>query len=349
MIGSTISHYRILSQIGAGGMGVVYLAEDSRLHRKVALKFLPQTVAHDSAVKARFMLEAEAASALDHPNIATVYEVGEHDGEPFIAMAYYEGETLKQRLEHGRLPVSMVASIVEQVASGLTAAHAAGIVHRDLKPANILLRNDGQVKILDFGLAKMLAIEETRARMTRVGSTVGTVAYMSPEQVRGDDVDQRSDVWALGVVLYEMLTGRLPFEGTHPVALMSAILSNAPPSLTSLAPEAPVELQQVVAGALAKDRNARQLTSADVARLVTAYRVRASGAVPGMSPALSHVFARKGVVVPAALGLLLAAAGSLWAVNRNANIRWANEHALPDISRLAEVEQYVAAFALPPQ
>ena len=229
MIGRTISHYRILSQIGAGGMGVVYLAEDTRLHRKVALKFLSPSVAHDAAARDRFMFEAEAASALDHPNIATVHEIGESDGEPFIAMAYYEGDTLKQRMESGRMAISAVASIVDQLALGLGAAHAAGIVHRDLKPANIIVRPDGQIKILDFGLAKVLAIQETRAQLTRVGSTVGTVAYMSPEQLRGEDVDQRTDIWALGIVLYEMLAGRLPFEGSHPAVLISSIVSETQP------------------------------------------------------------------------------------------------------------------------
>jgi eukaryotic-like serine/threonine-protein kinase len=350
MIGSTISHYRILNQIGAGGMGVVYLAEDDRLHRKVALKFLPPSVAHDAAAKARFWLEAEAASALDHPHIATVYEIGEYDGELFLAMAYYEGETLKQRLERGPLTVSAAASIAEQIASGLSAAHAAGIVHRDLKPANIFVRGDGQVKILDFGLAKMLAMDETRAQLTRVGSTVGTVAYMSSEQVRGEDVDSRTDVWALGVVLYEMLTGRLPFEGAHPVALMSAIASDTPPSFASLPPETPRELHHVLAGALVKDRHARHRTAADVERLVAAYRLRASsGTLQAASPALSDALTRKRVLLPAALVFLLVAAGGAWAANRNAHIRWATDRALPAISQLAEQDKVVAAFTLAEQ
>src|SRR2546427_6562813 len=199
MIGTTISHYRILGTVGVGGMGVVYLAEDTRLNRKVALKFLPPAIALDLHAKARFLREAQAASALDHPNVATVYEIGDLDQQFFIAMAFYEGETLRQRLEPGRLAVPEAAAILLQLATGLAAAHHAGIVHRDLKPANVMLTRDGQVKILDFGLAKMVsesaqAATQMATRMTSPGAVVGTVAYMAPEQAQGTEVDARADI-----------------------------------------------------------------------------------------------------------------------------------------------------------
>jgi serine/threonine protein kinase len=210
-------------------MGVVYLAEDTRLHRKVALKFLPPALARDARTNARFEREAQAASMLDHPHVATVYEIGEWDGQAFIAMAYYDGETLKQRLDRGPLPTADAVTVVAQEAAGVAAAHAAGIVHRDLKPANVILTRDGQAKILDFGIAKVVAPDADAAtRLTSTGSTVGTAAYMSPEQARGEEVDERTDVWSLGVLLYEALTGRLPFA-EHPAAMLASILSDSPP------------------------------------------------------------------------------------------------------------------------
>src|SRR2546427_8294884 len=254
MIGTTISHYRILGTVGVGGMGVVYLAEDTRLNRKVALKFLPPAIALDLHAKARFLREAQAASALDHPNVATVYEIGDLDQQFFIAMAFYEGETLRQRLEPGRLAVPEAAAILLQLATGLAAAHHAGIVHRDLKPANVMLTRDGQVKILDFGLAKVFSdTQATMARMTGPGTTVGTVAYMAPEQATGGDVDARADVWALGVTLYEMLTGRLPFRGETAPAIMLAVASQASSPIRDVRPDVSEPIARLVERALIKD------------------------------------------------------------------------------------------------
>ena len=243
MVGATISHYRVLESVGAGGMGIVYLAEDTRLHRHVALKFLPPAIALDAHARARFMREAGAASALDHPNIATIYEIGEWKQQLFIAMAFYEGETLRSRLERGSLPLGEIAAIAEQLAKGLSAAHAAGIVHRDLKPTNVIIRRDGQVKIVDFGLAKQLIVEETATQLTTAGATVGTVAYMAPEQARGEEVDAAADVWALGMIIYEMLAGRLPFGGLHPAAITVSAFHDARTSLKTLRPDVPVELK----------------------------------------------------------------------------------------------------------
>src|SRR6185503_8393859 len=201
MIGSTVSHYRILDKLGEGGMGVVYKAQDSRLERLVALKFLPESLAADPLAKQRFLNEAKAASALNHPNVAVVYDVGEVDSASFIAMELVEGESLKARLRSGPLTISQIQSLGLQIAQGLHAAHSRGIVHRDIKPDNILLTRDGRIKIMDFGIAKL----GLSSNLTQTGMTLGTLAYMSPEQVLGEEVDHRADLWSLGVVLYEML------------------------------------------------------------------------------------------------------------------------------------------------
>jgi serine/threonine protein kinase len=225
MIGKTISHYKIIKKLGAGGMGVVYKAEDTKLKRTVALKFLPPELTRDVDAKERFIREAQAASSLDHPNICNIHEINEtEDGQLFIVMACYEGQTLKQKIGSGQLSVDETIAIAVQIAQGLERAHEEGIVHRDIKPANIIITDRGEVKILDFGLAKLAG----QAQLTKDTSTLGTVAYMSPEQVSGKEVDQRTDIWSLGVVLYEMLTGELPFKGDYEQAVIYAILNEEP-------------------------------------------------------------------------------------------------------------------------
>jgi len=249
MIGETVSHYRILEKLGEGGMGVVYKAEDSKLKRSVALKFLPADLTRDPKAKERFVREAQTASALDHPNICTIYEIDEtDDGRTFICMACYRGDTLRARIERGPLSLEHAVEIATHVARGLSAAHARGMVHRDVKPGNIFITDDGQVKILDFGLAKLAG----QTRLTKTGSTVGTVAYMSPEQARGETVDHRTDVWSLGVVLYEMLTGQLPFRSQYEQAALYSILNEDPSAITDVRPEVPRELAEIVRRALAK-------------------------------------------------------------------------------------------------
>jgi len=250
LLGSSVGHYRIEGRLGGGGMGVVYRARDTRLERDVALKFLPPHLGLDPKAKSRFLVEARAAAALDHPNICTVHEIGEAgDGRLFIAMACYRGEVLKERIARGPLPVQKALAITAGIARGLSAAHARGIVHRDVKPANVMLTTDGGVKLLDFGVAKLADVT-----LTRSGVTPGTVAYMSPEQIRREDVDARSDLWSLGIVLYEMLSGGRPFLGEHDAAVMHAILHDAPRPLTELLPEISAGLPDVVDRLLARDQ-----------------------------------------------------------------------------------------------
>jgi serine/threonine protein kinase len=270
--GATLSHYRIISKIGAGGMGQVYRAQDIELDRPVALKFLyPELAAHQSRLN-RFILEAKAASALNHPNILTVYEIGRAEGMTFIATEFVEGETLRHYMRrHPKLPE--ILDIAIQIASALVAAHAAGIVHRDIKPDNIMVRSDGIVKLLDFGLAKLTergelssGPEETTVALvnTEPGTMLGTVTYMSPEQAAGREVDARSDIWSLGVVLYEMVTNHTPFEGASKSHIIVAITDHEPQPITQLAPDVPEPLEYIITEALTKDREERTQTAKEM-------------------------------------------------------------------------------------
>jgi len=253
MIGQTISHYKILVKLGEGGMGVVYKAEDTKLKRIVALKFL-STIALGGEEKNRFLREAQAAAALNHPNICTIHEVDEVDGQMFIAMEFIEGQSLREKIEAGPLKIDEAIKFAMQIADGLQAAHEKGITHRDIKSANIMITEKGQAKIMDFGLAKLA---RGGTMLTKEGMTLGTAAYMSPEQARGEVVDHRTDIWSLGVVLYEMITGRLPFRGEYQSAMMYSILCEEPEPLTSLRSNVPMALEGILAKALAKDREMR--------------------------------------------------------------------------------------------
>ncbi len=280
MIGRTVTHYRIQEKLGGGGMGVVYRAEDLKLGRTVALKFLPPETVRDDEAKRRFFHEARAAAALDHPNICTVYEVDETpEGEVFLAMACYDGETLKDRIARGPLPTAEAVRIALRACDGLVRAHQRGIVHRDIKPANIMLTADGTVKIVDFGLAKLAG----QTALTRTGTTLGTVTYMAPEQARGAAVDGRADVWALGAVLYEMLTGRPPFAGEYAQAVIYSILNEAPEQPSHLRSDLPAALETVIARALAKDPEQRVPGVAELAAAL-----RALGLDPSTSPPLAE-------------------------------------------------------------
>jgi tetratricopeptide (TPR) repeat protein len=289
LIGRRVAHYEVLDLVAHGGMGVVYRAHDPRLGRFAALKFLPVAISLDDGARARMLMEARSASALDHSNIGVVYDIGEHDGRQFIAFAWYDGDTLKSRLAEGPLPLDDVLPIGRQVAAALAAAHRAGIVHRDVKPSNIIITPDGTVKLLDFGIAK-----RPDSDLTGQGTTLGTVAYMSPEQSRCADIDARTDVWSFGVVLYEMLAGRRPFAGDNDAAVIFGIRSDEPDAIARLRPDTPPALADIVETCLVKDPAQRY---ADGEAMLAAFGSAASGEAPTAPPIRARGGTRRNSVV----------------------------------------------------
>jgi eukaryotic-like serine/threonine-protein kinase len=329
LIGQRIGHYQILSLLGAGGMGEVYLAEDQRLRRKVALKLLPARFTQEAERVRRFEQEARAASALNHPNILTIHEIGEVDGRHYLVTEFIDGQTLRQRMKSARLEIREALDVAVQIASALAAAHEAGIVHRDVKPENVMLRRDGYIRVLDFGLAKLAELTQSTHTealtagevSTEAGLVMGTVRYMSPEQARGQKVDARSDIFSLGIVLYEMIAGRAPFEGETSSDVIAALLAKEPLPLTQFLSEVPVELERIVTKALRKDREERYQTVNDLLRDLKGLRqeldVRAKDSPLTSSvaaPGLRRLSSRIGLAWAAVIAAVLAGLGSwlLW-------------------------------------
>ena len=339
--GSRLGPYQIDALLGAGGMGMVYRARDARLERDVAIKILPPGVLTDESARKRFRKEALALAKLSHPNIAAVYDVGEADGIDYIVMECVPGQSLAALLSAGPLPAEQALALSAQVAAALEEAHEQGVVHRDLKPANILVTPKGQVKVLDFGIAKLLAPDGASLSVTETQGPIGTPLYMSPEQASGEPVDFRTDLWSLGVVLFESLTGRAPFGGAGPWGLLRAITHDPAPSLRDIRPEIPEALEGVVSRALTKDVTRRYQTAAELSRdlgvTLTSLRTPAAPSTPRVGPR---------VLVPAVLALTLLGTAAGWFYLQSEHRHWAREVAIPEIPRLRADRRSLAAFQM---
>jgi serine/threonine protein kinase len=344
MIGKTILHYRIIEKLGEGGMGVVYKAEDSKLERIVAIKFLPRHISANSEDRERFNIEAKAAASLNHPNIAHIYAIEESDDEMFIVMEYIDGIELREKIKSGSIATDETLNVAIQIAEGLDVAHNKGIVHRDIKSSNIMITNDGKVKIMDFGLAKIKGGSE----VTKIGSTVGTVSYMSPEQAKGEVVDNRGDIWSFGVVLYEMITGELPFKGDYDQSIIYSILNEDSPSVKELRPEVPNLLEQVVQRALQKESDSR-FSSID--ELLQGLRkcqspLKESEISTNGLPYVLKLIKKTQVFIPAILIIAILVFFIVRFLNKSSKERWARFTALPDINRFVDEQKYMDAFLL---
>jgi serine/threonine protein kinase len=346
--GSTIAErYTIVEELGRGGMGVVYKAQDTKLKRTVALKFLPPEMTSDTEAKERFVHEAQAAADLYHPNICTVYEVEEAEEKTYISMAYVEGQSLKEKINQGPLNVEEALEIATQVAEGLEEAHKKGIIHRDIKSANIMVTEKGQAKIMDFGLAKVRG----GTLLTREGTTMGTVAYMSPEQARAETVDHRTDIWSLGVVLYEMISGQLPFKGDKEASMMYSIVHEAPTSLKELRPDTPAEVQQIINRALKKKPESRFQSVSEMLKELKKLETFLKAPEVRITDLRSffRLIRKPRFAVPVILVIIAVCLFAIWFFNRSAKVRWAKEQAIPEIMQLSNDGDFAAAFQLAQQ
>jgi len=336
--------YKIIDVVGKGGMGIVYKAEDTKLKRNVALKFLPPELTKDKEAKVRFVLEAQAAAALSHPNICTIHEIDEEEGKSFIAMEYVEGQSLKAKIEKSLPELDEAIEIAMQIAEGLEEAHKKGIIHRDIKSANIMVTDKGQAKIMDFGLAKV----KGGTLLTRAGTTLGTVAYMSPEQARGEEVDDRSDIWSLGVVVYEMLSGQLPFMGDREASILYSVVHEEPKPLKTFNPDIPPELQQIINHSLNKKPESRYSSASELLKDLKKYResLRAEEMGAFNLRSFFRLIKRPTVAVPSLLIFAAICLTAFWFFNRQVKIRWAKEQAIPEVIRLYDDRDYTSAFRL---
>jgi len=344
-----VGKYKIIDVVGKGGMGIVYKAEDTRLKRNVALKFLPPELTKDKEAKERFVLEAQAAAALSHPNICTIHEINEEEGKSFIAMEYVEGQSLKAKIDRGPLKTKDALDIAIQVAEGMEQAHKKGIVHRDIKSANIMLTDAGQAKVMDFGLAKV----KGGTLLTREGTTLGTVAYMSPEQARGEEVDHRSDIWSLGIVMYEMLSGQLPFMGDREASILYSVVHEEAKPVTAWNLAIPTELQQIINRTLKKKSEARYSSAADVLNDLQKYKDSLKAEELGVFSFRSFLRKiRKPIVaIPALLIIAAIVIAAIWYTNRQSKIRYSRQELLPKIEETLNetkpgAENYYDAYKL---
>ncbi|MFC2142652.1 protein kinase [Acidobacteriota bacterium] len=335
ILGTTLAfRYKVIEELGRGGMGVVYKAEDAKLKRTVAVKLLPPELMGDKEARERFMREAQSAAFLDHPNICTIYEMDETEDQTFISMAYVDGQNLREKVKEGPLSVNDGLDIAIQASEGLAAAHDKGIIHRDIKSANIMVTKQGQAKIMDFGLAKFAGA----SLITREGVTMGTLAYMSPEQAQGKVVDRRSDIWSLGVVLYEMFGDRLPFQGNTEASYLYSIVHESPAPLKEIKPDIPEEIQKVITRALKKKPEDRYDSASDMAADLKRYQGQVKAEEAGLFNlrTLLRRLRKPRYAIPLAAAIILLTAATVWYFNRQAKIRWAREEIIPEVERLIE-------------
>jgi eukaryotic-like serine/threonine-protein kinase len=347
MIGKTISHYMILEKLGEGGMGVVYKALDTKLNRTVALKFLPAKALQSEEEKRRIVREAQAAAVLNHPNIATVHEINEINDQSFIVMEYIEGSGLEKRIAKGSLKIDGVLDLVIQIGEGIQAAHENGIVHRDIKPNNVMVTETGRVKLMDFGLVKMRDV----SLLTKEGTTLGTVPYMSPEQAMGEEVDHRTDLWSLGVLLYEMIAGQRPFKSDYEQALIYLIINEDPEPLRKHVPDISLELVRIIDRLLEKNKENRYPSATELLNDLKKYRDSSRQEELGVlnARAVLHRLRRPQIAIPTIAAILVIVLVTGWFFNKQANIRWAREEALPQIEQLIRNWQFTDAYKLAEQ